>query len=229
MGRGRPSAAPQVGLRVVCSPQQVERLADVVAAGRRRSHPLGRLPKHGLHDVPRQGPGYLFDGVSPHEEEIMPCDNPGMRPQRRRAAWKSKPLGVVMAEASKVSAKEAEAAASAVKVKKYVARLAASVTGTGALKQHGQEGYLSPNSARRARKLCNRHKKVIVKFETETPAREAQEPAEATPAACSAIAQHVAPQPQEPQPLQPFLRTLRNFFFLGEVEVAAVLACQLLF
>jgi hypothetical protein len=130
-----------------------------------------------------EGLGYLLDGVSPHEEEVMPCDNPGMRPQRRRAAWKSKPLGVVMAEASKVSAKEAEAAASAVKVKKYVARLAASVTGTGALKQHGQEGYLSPNSARRARKLCNRHKKVIVKFETETPAREAQESAEATPAA----------------------------------------------
>ena len=30
-----------------------------------------------------EGLGYLLDGVSPHREERMPCENPGYRPQQR--------------------------------------------------------------------------------------------------------------------------------------------------
>ena len=41
-----------------------------------------------------EGLGYLFDGVSPHREERMPCENPGYRPKQRptrRLAWENQP------------------------------------------------------------------------------------------------------------------------------------------
>jgi hypothetical protein len=87
-----------------------------------------------------EGLGYLFDGVSPHREERMPCENPGYRPQQRptrRLAWENQPepgkgsaISSITAEESEESTKKVsteEAEEPAVKLEKYTAKVAASV------------------------------------------------------------------------------------------------------
>ena len=144
-----------------------------------------------------EGLGYLFDGVSPHREERMPCENPGYRPKQRptrRLAWENQPepgKGSAISS-TRITAKESEestkkvsteeAEESAVKLEKYMAKVAASVQESGVPKRQGQEGYLSPSSLRRAKKKCNRYRRIGLQFEAETPARTAQE-ATGTPAA----------------------------------------------
>ena len=110
-----------------------------------------------------EGLGYLLDGVSPHREERMPCENPGYRPQQRPtrpqarenqpSPGKGSAISSITAEESEESMKKVsteEAEESAVKLEKYMAKVAASIQESGVPKRQGQEGYLSPSSLKRA-------------------------------------------------------------------------------